>query len=328
MNKSTVFKVFGYALIILCAIVLLELMISSGDAREVYETYDSVKVESTAGTSKKLLFLQEYTKMTGDTTLAIARGVDQNTANKWANPEEPSGGTPGSWDSSNHNHYAIKQGNYANVPLGIDNVSNNGCGLCSLIAATAELSGVTFEPQDFINTFPSTVATGWQNGTSNNFYMSGVSAFATEATASSAVPGTYSASVKVSGNGSYSDELTKSCIDAIIANCGDENKVAIISTSGNGDWETSDGLFTGGGHIICVTDIITESDGTISMHLSDSSGVSAKLLGKEWREMANVNIPIKSADGDYITTATVSYGGTIQQRHYWIKYVTILERTD
>lgn len=91
MDKSTVFKVFGYALIILCAIVLLELMISSGDAKEVYETYDSVKVDTTSGVSKKLMFLQEYTKMTGDTTLALSRGVDQDTANKWAQPDEGNG---------------------------------------------------------------------------------------------------------------------------------------------------------------------------------------------------------------------------------------------
>lgn len=84
MDKSTIFKVFGCALIILCAIVLLELMISSGDAKEVYETYDSVKVDTTSGTSKKLMFLQEYTRISGDTTLAISRGIDKDTANSWA----------------------------------------------------------------------------------------------------------------------------------------------------------------------------------------------------------------------------------------------------
>lgn len=89
MNKQTVFKVFGYALIFLCAIVVLDLLMSAGDAQEVLKTYDSVQVDSTAGTSKKMLFLQDYTRISGDTTLAIARGVDVDTANSWANPESP-----------------------------------------------------------------------------------------------------------------------------------------------------------------------------------------------------------------------------------------------
>lgn len=100
MKKNTIFKIFGYALIALCAIVLIDLLTTIGDASSVLKTYDSVKPSSTSGTSKKLQFLKEYTSTSGDITLAVALGVDEGTANKWASgdtgdPSDTGGYVPG-----------------------------------------------------------------------------------------------------------------------------------------------------------------------------------------------------------------------------------------
>ena len=83
MKNSKLLKVFEFALIGLCAIVLLDLLMSIGDASTVIRQYDSVKPDSTAGLSKKVQFLKEYTITTGDITLAVSMGMDESTAQQW-----------------------------------------------------------------------------------------------------------------------------------------------------------------------------------------------------------------------------------------------------
>lgn len=94
-NKGTILKIFSTALIILCAVVILDLMMSVGDAHEIMTQYDSVKTTRTADSSMKTIFLKEYTRTTGDITLATTMGVNKDTANSWAsgNSGDSGGGT-------------------------------------------------------------------------------------------------------------------------------------------------------------------------------------------------------------------------------------------
>ena len=338
-NRPNLGKPLPILMILLLGMVMIFLVTGSGSAGDVFSQYNTLTNGGKAGITPQLQFLRVYTLTTGDTSLALSAGLSQDeidnlienghTGDEDVSDDGPT--TPDGWNSSNHNHYAIRQGNYSNVQLGKPSgtVSNNGCGLCSLIAATAELADVTYTPENFKSSFPNTINVGWDNGNSNGFYMAGVTQFAADATASSHIPGTYTVTETFSGTPN-SDSTTQEILGMIMEHCGDENKIAIISTCGDnsGNYKNSNGLFTGGGHIICVTDLVVDEDGYTYMHLSDSSGVAAWNLGKDWSSMSNLNIPIKDNNGNYIYKAMgKDANDNPMLKYYWIKWIAILERT-
>ena len=78
-------------------------------------------------------------------------------------------------------------------------------------------------------------------------------------------------------------------VDAIKKYGADEDKVVVVSAA--------PGLFTGGGHIMCVTDISTDGE---YFHIADSSPRAANNLGVEWEDMYNYDFPIDAEGiGEY-----------------------------
>lgn len=97
MSKLKILKIFLTGLLIIAGVVLLYLVISAGEAKSVLLSYDSLKTENTSGFSRKVSFLETYTRSTGDITLATSLGVDKEQAEKWKNGviDDPTAGDSG-----------------------------------------------------------------------------------------------------------------------------------------------------------------------------------------------------------------------------------------
>lgn len=249
------------------------------------------------------------------TTSTVVELTERNTSTYVAIPGVATGG---SWNASNHNHYAIRQSNaeWSKESLGAGTVGNNGCGLCSLIAVAAELGGVNYTPSEFKAIFEKTVDVGWNYGKVKGFRYAGADTFIGEATAKAELPGTYTKVDSASGS-TCSIETTERILEKIVQYCGDSNKVALVSAGGD---DAGGGLFTEGGHIMCITDVFTGDDGLIYMHISDSSGTAAKNLEMTWDTMATYGFPVTDAKGDFVTE--------LNGKHYWFSWVYVIERTD
>lgn len=75
-------------LLIAVSITIVYLTIDYGSADEMASTYERIKPDSSSGFNKALQFLESYTQATGDTSLAIKRGLSEEDAE-----EIVSGGT-------------------------------------------------------------------------------------------------------------------------------------------------------------------------------------------------------------------------------------------
>lgn len=86
MNKF--FKIMIIPLLIAVSITIVYIVIDYGSSDEIVGVYEGVKPDSTSGFNKALQFLESYTQATGDTSLAIKRGLSEEDAETIA-----SGGT-------------------------------------------------------------------------------------------------------------------------------------------------------------------------------------------------------------------------------------------
>lgn len=70
-----ILKIFLIFTVIMVTITSVYLMIGAGNSSGIYDTYDSVRPDSRSGFDTKLYFVQAYTLITGDTTLAKLQGL-------------------------------------------------------------------------------------------------------------------------------------------------------------------------------------------------------------------------------------------------------------
>lgn len=78
MNKF--FKTMIIPLLIAISITIVYIVIDYGSSDEIVGVYEGVKPDSTSGFNKSLQFLESYTQVTGDTSLAIKRGLSEEDA--------------------------------------------------------------------------------------------------------------------------------------------------------------------------------------------------------------------------------------------------------
>lgn len=78
MNKF--FKIMIIPLLIAVSITIVYIVIDYGSFDEIVGVYEGVKPDSTSGFNKALQFLESYTQATGDTSLAIKRGLSEEDA--------------------------------------------------------------------------------------------------------------------------------------------------------------------------------------------------------------------------------------------------------
>lgn len=86
MNKF--FRIMIIPLLIVVSITIVYLTIDYGSSDEIVGVYEGIKPDSSSGFNKALQFLESYTQATGDTSLAIKRGLSEEDAEEIA-----SGGT-------------------------------------------------------------------------------------------------------------------------------------------------------------------------------------------------------------------------------------------
>lgn len=67
-------------LLIAVSITIVYIVIDYGSSDEIVGVYEGVKPDSTSGFNKALQFLESYTQATGDTSLAIKRGLSEEDA--------------------------------------------------------------------------------------------------------------------------------------------------------------------------------------------------------------------------------------------------------
>ena len=191
-------------------------------------------------------------------------------------------------DISNHQHVAFRQSQDKYEKVYIDGNSytmkKGGCGFISLSTAMVQLNPKDcggMAPENWVDLFNNTnhkeVFNWWAPG-------------------SGMIYGAEKAWIKaVNDIGSYGQywiqEESTSCntqaaLDAIKEYAGKEEYVVLLSMS--------DGLFTNSGHIILCTDLY-EENGKIYFHISDSSGVAAGHVGKNWEDMCKFNFPLDAS---------------------------------
>lgn len=78
MNKF--FKIIIIPLLIAVSITIVYIVIDYCSSDEIVGIYEGVKPDSTSGFNKALQFLESYTQATGDTSLAIKRGLSEEDA--------------------------------------------------------------------------------------------------------------------------------------------------------------------------------------------------------------------------------------------------------
>lgn len=197
--------------------------------------------------------------------------------------------------SGTHEHIAYKQSEFIHDISGNASIAGAGCGWCSLTSAMAELNpamcgGIT--PVDWLSTPMSSVGEAyWGSG---GMYWSGPEAWI-DTINEIGIYGTYSVMDKGEGVSS------KDVVEAIMKYAGAVDKVVVVSASA--------GLFTNGGHIMCVTD--TEGD---FFHIADSSTRAADYLNIPWSDMCNYNVP-GYVNGELATSVN---GYTYNFKCYWV----------
>ena len=84
MKKQGIWRIFSKTILTISAIVMLNLLMGLGDTKSIFNSYDNIKPDTKSGLNKSLHFVEAYTRITGDTTLAINTGIDMQTVNQWS----------------------------------------------------------------------------------------------------------------------------------------------------------------------------------------------------------------------------------------------------
>ena len=85
MKGNKLWKIFSTAIVLVFIVTSVYLMVGSASSKSILKSYNAVKPDSSSGFSKTLLFLQSYTQATGDTSLAIKKGMSEEDAKEIAN---------------------------------------------------------------------------------------------------------------------------------------------------------------------------------------------------------------------------------------------------
>lgn len=105
MKGNKLWKIFSTVIVLIFTVTSVYLMIGSASSKSILIAYNAVKPDSASGFSKTLLFLQSYTQITGDTSLAIKKGMSEEDAEEIAKGETANnagdGNTNASVDHSN-----------------------------------------------------------------------------------------------------------------------------------------------------------------------------------------------------------------------------------
>lgn len=100
MRNNKLWKVFSFIIAATFIVICIYLMIGSGSSMSILKSYDAVKPDSTSGFSKQLQFVESYTRVTQDTTLAQRLGISEEDAEAMAQGSTTQGGN-GIGDYSN-----------------------------------------------------------------------------------------------------------------------------------------------------------------------------------------------------------------------------------
>lgn len=84
MKGNKLWKIFSTVIVLIFIVTSVYLMIGSASSKSIIIAYNAVKPDSASGFSKTLLFLQSYTQTTGDTSLAIKKGMSEEDAEEIA----------------------------------------------------------------------------------------------------------------------------------------------------------------------------------------------------------------------------------------------------
>lgn len=90
-------------LLIAVSITIVYIVIDYGSSDEIVGVYEGIKPDSTSGFNKALQFLESYTQVTGDTSLAIKRGLSQEDAEIIASGGTTQNGGDPSTSSASYN---------------------------------------------------------------------------------------------------------------------------------------------------------------------------------------------------------------------------------
>ena len=85
MKGNKLWKIFSTIIVLIFIVTCVYLMVGSVSSKGILKSYNAVKPDSASGFNKTLLFLQSYTQTTGDTSLAIKKGMSQEDAEELAN---------------------------------------------------------------------------------------------------------------------------------------------------------------------------------------------------------------------------------------------------
>lgn len=110
MKGNKLWKIFSTVIVLIFIITCVYLMVGSVSSKGILKSYNAVKPDSSSGFSKTLLFLQSYTQSTGDTSLAIKKGMSEEDAKEIAN-----GGTV--VDSGDGNTTGVDYSNFSTLSL-------------------------------------------------------------------------------------------------------------------------------------------------------------------------------------------------------------------
>lgn len=84
MKGNKLWKIFSTVIVLIFIVTSVYLMIGSASSKSILIAYNAVKPDSASDFSKTLLFLQSYTQTTGDTSLAIKKGMSEEDAEEIA----------------------------------------------------------------------------------------------------------------------------------------------------------------------------------------------------------------------------------------------------
>ena len=192
-----------------------------------------------------------------------------------------------------HDHVHFKQSDYRDVISNGHTISAVGCGWCSMSAMMAYLCPEKCEsmtPADWLPIMSSDVKSMWSGGSMSwgapRKWVDYINSLGTY--------GTY----EIVDSYTSSTSCTDLIMPAVKQYAPSSDCVVLVSTA--------NGVFTTGGHIICVLD--TNDDGT-AMHIADSASRSSNIARIQWSE---------SAKFDWDMSVTSHKGTPYSFKCYWV----------
>lgn len=271
--KMTPNKVIATTLICVTVFGFVVMLNSEDSANDTYQRYLSGRAHSdTRVSAETIISMVDNTaesdqSASPDSTTPTIPGVA---------PDSTAQGVAGT--TTDHGHIMFKQGNYHDVISNGKTISGSGCGWCSLSAMMSNLNTEkcgSMTPVDWLGIIPDDVKSLWNSGKMD---WSAPEAWVNAINANGQY-GTYSVVSKLEGTSS------SACMDLIRQYAGQANTMILVSSS--------PGLFTSGGHILCIA-CKFEENGVKYFHTIDSSNRASNNLGQTWPYSNTVSMPLDS----------------------------------